>query len=99
MACPSRSETTLGLTPSSNNIVEWGWRRPWTVIWGNPVDLTTLAKSLVVPSGSMGHPSAYVVQINGLRYMWADKGNITHDAGKDNDGVDGLVDSNGMEGH
>jgi len=32
-------------------------------------------------------------------YMWADKGNITHDAGKDNDGVDGLVDSNGMAGH
>jgi len=36
-----------------------------------------------------------VVQFDELGCKWVDEGNITHGAKKGNNGVDGLVDSNG----
>src|SRR5439155_16099385 len=36
LACPRRSDTTLGWIPFSSMNVAWAWRRSWNLTLGNP---------------------------------------------------------------
>src|SRR5437867_20361 len=60
LACPRRSETTLGWTLESRSNVAWAWRRSWNRTWGRPERLRKEYHPEDRVSGWRGLPSPRV---------------------------------------
>src|SRR5947208_9789704 len=57
VACPRRSDTTLGWTPARSRRVAWAWRRSWNRTWGRPERITRNRHAEDMESGLTGEPS------------------------------------------